>query len=75
MYIYMYIIVNIILVYAGLKHCRVNVHLLSHLPHYVKLFGPLWTHSAFGFEDCIGYLVKRSHGTHDIANQVQFSQL
>ena len=29
---------------AGLKHCKINVHLLSHLSHYVKLFGPLWTH-------------------------------
>ena len=55
---------------AGLKHCKVNVHLLGHLSHYVKLFGPLWTHSAFAFEDAIGGLVKKSHGTHDIANQV-----
>ena len=46
------------------------MHLVSHLPHYVKLFGPLWTHSAFAFEDSIGHLVKKAHGTHDIANQV-----
>ena len=56
--------------FAGLKHCKINVHLLGHLSHYVKLFGPLWTHSAFAFEDAIGGLVKKSHGTHDIANQV-----
>ncbi|CAI8020857.1 hypothetical protein GBAR_LOCUS12434 [Geodia barretti] len=56
--------------YYGLKHCKVNVHLLGHLSHYVKLFGPLWTHSAFAFEDAIGGLVKKSHGTHDIANQI-----
>ena len=56
--------------HAGLKYCKINVHLLSHLPRYVKLFGPLWTHSAFGFEDSIGHLVKKAHGTHDIANQV-----
>ena len=60
----------IVLLHAGLKHCKINIHLLSHLPHYVKLFGPLWTHSAFVFEDTIGYLVKKSHGTHDVANQV-----
>jgi hypothetical protein len=56
--------------YYGLKHCKINVHLLGHLSHYVKLFGPLWTHSAFAFEDAIGGLVKKSHGTHDIANQI-----
>ena len=56
--------------HAGLKHCKMNVHLLSHLPHYVKLFGPLWTHSAFVFEDAIGYLVKKAHGTRDITDQV-----
>ena len=49
--------------FAGLKHCKMNVHLLS---HYVKLFGPLWTQSAFEFEDAIGSLVKKAHGTHDI---------
>ena len=60
-------------IHTGLKFCKMNVHLLSHLPHYVKLFGPLWTHSAFVFEDCIGHLVQMSHGTHDIANQVKNS--
>ena len=56
--------------FAGLKHCKMNVHLLSHLSHYAKLFGPLWTHSAFAFEDAIGSLVKKAHGTHDIEKQV-----
>ena len=50
---------------TGLKHCKINVHLLTHLRHYVKLFGPLWTHSAFAFEDAIGHLVK-SHMEHMI---------
>lgn len=63
-------ILKMIFIHPGLKHCKMNVHLLSHLPHYIKLFGPLWTHSAFAFEDSIGYLVKRAHATHDIANQV-----
>ena len=57
-------------VHTGLKYCKINVHLLSHLPHFVKLFGPLWTHSAFAVEDSIGHLVSKAHGTHDIANQV-----
>ena len=48
----------------GLKNCKINVHLLAHLPHYVRQFGPL------AFEDSIGHLVKKSHGTHDIAHEV-----
>ena len=59
---------HLYLISAGLKYCKINVHLVSHLPHYVKLFGSLWTHSAFAFEDSIGHLVKKAHGTHDIAN-------
>ena len=47
-----------------------NVHLLSHLPFFVKLYGPLWTHSAFTFEDSIGYLTSRLKGTRDIGIQV-----
>ena len=63
--------------HAGLKFCKMNVHMLSHLPYYVKvkLFGPLWTQSAFAFEDCIGHLVQKAHGTHDIANQVYSNDL
>lgn len=30
--------------------CTANAHLLSHLSKYVRLWGPLWSHSAFGFE-------------------------
>ena len=29
--------------------------MLTHLPTYAKLFGPLWTHCAFPFEDAIGH--------------------
>ena len=58
-------------IYAGLEHCTVNVHLQTHFTHFVRLFGPLWTHSSFPFEDCIGHLVRKSHGTHHIAKQVK----
>lgn len=54
----------------GLQHCTINVHLLSHLPFYVRHYGPLWTHSAFVFEDGIGHLLRKAHGTHDIGRQV-----
>ena len=47
-----------------------NVHLLTHLAHYVRLYGPLWTHSAFPFEDFMGNLLSNSHGTHAIEKQV-----
>ena len=28
--------------------------------HFVKVYGPLWTHSAFPFENAIGQIVQRS---------------
>lgn len=59
-----------LLIWTGLKNCTLNFHLLSHLPHYVQLYDPLWTHSAFPFEDAIGHTVDKSHGTRDIINQV-----
>lgn len=34
----------------GEASCTANAHLLTHLTKYVRLWGPLWTHSAFGFE-------------------------
>ena len=39
----------------GEKSCAFNAHSLIHLPKYVRFWGPLWTHSAFGFESN-GYL-------------------
>ena len=47
-----------------------NVHLLSHLSLFAHLYGPLWTHLAFPFEDAIGHTVERSHGKRDIVKQV-----
>jgi len=41
----------------GESACTHNVHLLSHLCKYVHLWGPLWTHSLFGYESKNG-LVK-----------------
>ena len=66
LYIVLYMCVSY---HAGSKYCKVNIHLLSHLPYYVKCFGPLWTHSVFVFGDCIGHFVQKAHGTHDVANQ------
>ena len=46
----------------GDSACTHNVHLLTHLPKYVRLWGPLWTHSTFGFESKNGHLKKYFHG-------------
>ena len=40
-----------------------NVHLLTHLADAVEKWGPLWSHSAFVFEDVIGLLKTVYHGT------------
>lgn len=56
--------------YIGKAHCTINLHLLCHLTYYVRLFGPLWTHSAFPFEGFMGHLLQITHSTHGIAKQV-----
>ena len=48
-----------------------NVHLVSHLTHYVRLYSPLWTHSCFMFESLNGYLMQLKHGTQHIVTQVR----
>lgn len=35
----------------GLEHVSFNAHLLTHLPESVLNWGPLWTHSAFCYEN------------------------
>ena len=40
----------------GEKSCTANAHSLTHLTKYVRHWGPLWTHSAFGFESKNGHL-------------------
>ena len=37
--------------FYGEINCTHNLHLLQHLPKYVKMWGPLWTHSTFCFEN------------------------
>lgn len=57
----------------GEKSCTANAHLLSHLPKYVKLWGPLWTHSAFGFESYNGHLKYLFHSRAKIVDQLVFN--
>ena len=56
--------------YSGVCNCTINVHSLMHLPYYVRLLGPLWTHSAFSFEGNIHNLLNHSHASHGIGKQV-----
>ena len=55
---------------VDLSNCTMNVHLVRHLIHYVKLYGPLWTHSCFWFETLNGQLLRLRHGTHHVSLQV-----
>lgn len=53
--------------------CTHNAHLLTHLTRYVKLWVPLWTHSAFGSENKNGHLKRLFHGRNQIHQQLLFS--
>ena len=57
----------------GMKSCTLNAHSLTHLAAYVRLWGPLWTHSAFGFESMNGHLTSMIHSKYRIADQVLFA--
>ena len=52
--------------------CTINAHLLIHLPYFVKLWGPLWTHLAFSFESMSGTLTGMVHSTRKVAEQLLF---
>ena len=53
--------------------CTANANLLSHLAKYVRLWGLLWTHSAFGFENKNGQLKHLFHGKSEIVHQLLFN--
>lgn len=54
----------------GESQMTFNIHLLSHLTKSVKLWGPLWAHSAFPFESANGKLLALVKGTKGVANQI-----
>ena len=41
----------------------------AHLTFYVRLWGPLWAWSCFGFEDWNAALLQSVHGTGDVTKQ------
>ena len=57
----------------GERSCTMNAHLLTHLAKYVRLWGPLWTHSAFGFENKNGHLKYLFHSRSDFVDQLVFN--
>ena len=57
--------------FLGISNCGINVHSLLHLTYFVRRFGPLWTHSAFSFENQMKNFLNHSHATHgNIGKQV-----
>ena len=47
-----------------------NAYQLRHFVYFVRLYGPLWVYSCFGFETMNGCLTSLIHGTRHIAEQV-----
>lgn len=54
----------------GKHNVTMNLHLLRHLVKIVKYLGPLWTHSAYGFESNNGIVVKSNTSTKDMTHQL-----
>ena len=50
--------------------CTANAHQLLHLAKYVRLWGPLRTHSLFGFENKNGHLKSLFHSKGEIVSQL-----
>lgn len=51
--------------------CGLNVHNVgAHLVFYVRLWGPLFAWSCFGFEDWNAVLLQAVHGTGDVTKQI-----
>lgn len=56
---------------VGKRACTINIHnACKHLTSSVRLAGPLWAFSCFGFEGWNGVMTKLIHGTHHVATQV-----
>lgn len=57
----------------GEASCTANAHLLTHLTKYVRLWGPLWMHLAFGFESKNGQLKHLFHIKSNIIRRLLFN--
>jgi len=54
----------------GDEQVSYNVHIMLHLPDAVADWGPLWSQSAFVYEDAIAKLKRLYHGTQLIPKQI-----
>lgn len=54
----------------GIENLSFNMHLLLHMPRYVKDWGAPWASSAFTYEHGNGLLVGRFNGTQNVADQI-----
>lgn len=54
----------------GPINMKFNVHLLTHLAKYVKIWGPMWAFSAFPYESMNGTLKTLVKGTISVAPQI-----
>ena len=57
----------------GIEACTANLHSISHITYFVEVWGPLWTHSLFGYENMNGHIRKLFHGTRQVLDQLIFS--
>ena len=55
---------NLVPHFYPLDECISNMHSLIHMVPFVKLWGPLWAHSMFEYENMNGILKNTFHGTH-----------
>lgn len=54
----------------GTEYLTFNMHLLLHIPQYVKNWGAPWDSSTFMFEHGNGVLLKLFKGTQSVVNQI-----
>lgn len=54
----------------GREHVSYNVHMLSHLAKSVSNWGPLWTHSAFVYENYNAELLDFIRSTNGVSSQI-----
>ena len=57
----------------GINSCTLNAHSLTHLSKFVRLWGPLWMHSLFGYENLNSHLTSMIHSGHKVAEQLAFA--
>ena len=64
---------NLVPHFYPLDECTSNMHSLVHMVPFVRLWGPLWAHSMFGFENMNGILKTTFHGTRKVVDQLVFN--